>query len=313
MFESLLISLLAIVWSPPSTTESPTRVVATTGMIGDLVQRIGGEDVSVDVLVGPGVDPHLYKPTRSDMAKLRRADLILANGLHLEGRMTNALDRAGDGDRMVLVVGDAIPKSSLLRDDASDEMDPHVWMSPAVWAETIDPVRDALVNIRPDRAEAFERRAALYREELAKLDAYARQVLASVPENARILVTAHDAFGYLGKTYGIDVVGIQGISTESEAGVQDIGRLVDLIVDREVPAVFVESTVPSRSVEALIAGAKSRGQAVRIGGSLYSDAMGARGTYPGTYVGMIDHNVTTIARALGGTAPATGMAGRLAP
>ena len=192
-------------------------------------------------------------------------------------------------------------------------MDPHLWMAPTVWAETIAPIETALAAARPDDAALFAANATRYRESLLRLHAYATTVLSSIPESARVLVTAHDAFAYLGRTYDIDVVGIQGISTESEAGVRDIGRLVDLIVERRIPAVFVESTVPPRSVEALVAGAKAQGQTVRIGGSLHSDAMGAKGTYPGTYIGMIDHNVTTIARALGGTAPATGMAGRLTP
>ena len=227
--------------------------------------------------------------------------------------MSDALDRARSAGRTVLVLGDAVPPGSLIRDEDTDEIDPHLWMAPLVWIETIDPVRKALTDLRPEQAKSFEQSAAEYRRTLEALDAYARGVLTSIPPSARVLVTAHDAFAYLGKTYGIEVVGIQGISTESEAGVRDIERIVELLVSRKIPAVFVESTVPSRSVEALVAGAKAKGQTVRIGGSLFSDAMGAQGTYEGTYTGMIDHNATTIARALGGTAPATGMTGKLAP
>ena len=310
---SIIAVLVSIITTAGPVASEPVQVVATTGMIGDLVRAVGGEDVSVDVLVGPGIDPHLYKPTRSDIAKLRGADLVVANGLHLEGRMSDALDRARSAGRTVLVLGDAVPPGSLIRDEDTDEIDPHLWMAPLVWIETIDPVRKALTDLRPEQAKSFEQSAAEYRRTLEALDAYARGVLTSIPKSARVLVTAHDAFAYLGKTYGIEVVGIQGISTESEAGVRDIERIVELLVSRKIPAVFVESTVPSRSVEALVAGAKAKGQTVRIGGSLFSDAMGAQGTYEGTYTGMIDHNATTIARALGGTAPATGMTGKLAP
>ena len=307
---AILTILVATLASEPPTPD-PIRVVATTGMIGDVVEAIGGDRVDVDVLVGAGVDPHLYKPTRSDLAKLRGAGLIVSNGLHLEGRMSNALDRAAAAGRTVLVLGETIPKSLLIRDPDTGEDDPHLWMSPSIWMSTIAPIRDALTERRPNEAETFAKNAASFKETLQTLDAYARTTLSSIPESSRVLVTAHDAFGYLGRTYGIEVVGIQGISTESEAGVRDIARIVDLLTTRNVPAVFVESTVPPRSVEALVAGAKARGREVRIGGRLFSDAMGDRGTYEGTYVGMIDHNVTTIARALGGRAPATGMMGRL--
>ena len=310
---SIIAVIISLITTAGPVASEPVQVVATTGMIGDLVRAVGGEDVSVDVLVGPGIDPHLYKPTRSDIAKLRSADLVVANGLHLEGRMSDALDRVRSAGGTVLVLGDAVPTESLIRDKDTDEIDPHLWMAPLVWIETIDPVCKALTGLRPEQAKSFEENAANYRRSLQALDAYARGALASIPKSARVLVTAHDAFAYLGKTYDIEVVGIQGISTESEAGVQDIERIVELLVTRKIPAVFVESTIPSRSVEALVAGAKAKGQTVRIGGSLFSDAMGAQGTYEGTYTGMIDHNATTIARALGGTAPATGMSGKLAP
>jgi manganese/zinc/iron transport system substrate-binding protein len=185
-------------------------------------------------------------------------------------------------------------------------------MDPSAWAKTIDVVRDALIELDPAHAEDYRSNAEAYRTALAELDAYAERVLATVPAERRILITAHDAFNYLGRRYDFEVQGIQGISTESEAGLRRVEELVDVLVERAIPAVFIETTIPARGVQALIAGAADRGHEVAIGGALYSDAMGAPGSYEGTYLGMIDHNVTTIARALGGQAPAGGLNGRLA-
>ncbi|XHC25605.1 MAG: metal ABC transporter solute-binding protein, Zn/Mn family [Phycisphaerales bacterium] len=212
----------------------------------------------------------------------------------------------------MFAVAEALDERYLMpADDTEKEFDPHVWMDPAVWARVVDEVRDALVEIDPEGVEGYRANAAAYRERVEAIDTYAGAVLASVPENQRVLVTAHDAFKYFGRRFGFEVVGIQGISTQSEAGVRDIERLVDLLVDRQVGAVFVESTVSERNVRALIAGAAAKGHSVVIGGELFSDAMGDAGTYEGTYIGMIDHNVTRIARALGGEAPDGGFQGKL--
>jgi manganese/zinc/iron transport system substrate-binding protein len=210
-------------------------------------------------------------------------------------------------------VADEVPQD-LLRTHPTypDRFDPHVWMDPALWTTVSETVQRALDAAAPDRAAAHAAEADAFRAEIAALDTYSRQVLMTVPEQARVLVTAHDAFGYFGRAYGFEVLGIQGISTESEAGLARIGELVDLLVARGIGAVFVESSVSDRSMRALVEGAAAKGHAVVIGGELYSDAMGPDGTYEGTYIGMIDHNVTTIARALGGAAPAQGMSGRLA-
>jgi len=291
----------------------PYTIVATTGMVADVARNVAGERAEVIQLMGSGVDPHLYKPTRSDMQRLLRADVIFYNGLLLEGKMTDALIRAATAGKKVYAVTELLDEQYLLEPEQFDGLyDPHVWMDPGAWTKTVGVVRDKLSAFDPDGTDQYAANAGAYAEKLSELDAYAKQVLESVPADQRVLVTAHDAFNYFGRRYDYEVVGIQGISTESEAGVQDIERLVDLLVERKIRAVFVESTVSQRNIKALLAGAKARGHEVVIGGELFSDAMGKPGTYKGTYIGMIDHNVTTIARALGGEPPDGGMNGKLA-
>ncbi len=294
-------------------TEGPLNIVATTGMVADAVRAVAGDRAEVTALMGPGVDPHLYKPTRADIASVMGADAVFYSGLLLEGKMTDVLVRAATAGRPVHAVTELIDESSLLEPEAfAGHYDPHVWMDPTAWRSAVAVVRDKLTELDPGGAPEFAANADAYTSRLDELDEYAQRILTTVPERSRVLVTAHDAFNYFGVRYGYEVVGIQGISTESEAGVRDIERLVSLIVDRGVAAVFVESTVSKRNIQALVAGAGARGHEVAVGGSLFSDAMGAPGTYEGTYVGMIDHNVTTIARALGGQAPPGGLNGRLA-
>ena len=296
----------------PSLVDERLSIVCTVGMITDVVRNVASDRAEVRGLLGEGVDPHLYKPTRSDIAILMGADVVFYNGLLLEGKMTDALVRAATAGRKVFAVTEHIDEAYLLEpEEFEGHEDPHVWMDPSAWAKAVEVVKDTLAELDPANATAYRGNARAYLDALGALDRYASGVLGSVPGDQRVLVTAHDAFNYFGKRYGYEVVGIQGISTESEAGVRDIERLVDLIVGRGLRAVFVESTVADRNVRALIAGCRSRRHEVVIGGSLFSDAMGAPGTYEGTYVGMIDHNVTTIARALGGEAPARGMSGRL--
>jgi manganese/zinc/iron transport system substrate-binding protein len=290
----------------------PLTVVATTGMIADAARRVGGDLVEVRALMGPGVDPHAYRQTRSDIVAMAHADLVLSHGLYLEAQMENFLrGLAAEGN--VVAVAESLPRELLrAHDDYADKFDPHVWMDPDLWAGVVLSVRDALIATRPEGEAAFRANAEAHLAEIAGLAGYAGGVLATVPPEARVLVTAHDAFSYFGAAYGFEVVGIQGISTESEAGLRRVSDLVDLLVSRRVGAVFVESSVSDRNIRALIEGVAAKGHQVVIGGELYSDAMGEAGSYEGTYLGMIDHNATTIARALGGTAPAGGMAGRLA-
>lgn len=314
----LVLSLIGVLVAPQaqasaSTGEEPGfTIVATTGMVADTVRQIAGDRAEVIGLMGSGVDPHLYKPTRSDIMKIRKADVIFYNGLLLEGKMTDALISAATSGKKVYAVTELLDEGYLLEPEEFEGLyDPHVWMDPDAWGQAAAAVRDKLVEFDPDGASAYEANFGRFSEDLMSLNDYAKNALESVPEGQRVLVTAHDAFNYFGKCFGYEVVGIQGISTESEAGVRDIEKLVDLLVDREIGAVFVESTVSERNINALIAGAKSRGHEVVIGGELFSDAMGDEGTYEGTYIGMIDHNVTTIARALGGEAPEDGLNGKL--
>ncbi|MCB9842370.1 MAG: zinc ABC transporter substrate-binding protein [Phycisphaeraceae bacterium] len=293
-------------------TRTAVTIVCTTGMIADAARNIAAEHATVTALMGTGVDPHLYKPTRSDMALIAQADIVFYNGLHLEGKMIDALQRAASSGRRVFPVAEHIDASQLLSPAAfQGAHDPHIWMSPPLWSRAVEDIRDRLIEHDPDHAPDYTANARRYLDQLAQLDAYANRVIASIPESSRVLVTAHDAFNYMGRQYNLEVVGIQGISTESEAGVRDIERIVDLLVNRKIKAVFVETTVAERNIKALIAGAAQQSHTVIIGGSLYSDAMGAENTYEGTYIGMIDHNLTTIARALGGDAPPRGMNGQL--
>ncbi|MFN3208806.1 MAG: metal ABC transporter solute-binding protein, Zn/Mn family [Roseovarius sp.] len=307
-----LLSATALSATPVRAQSTRPSVVATTGMIADAAARVGGEAVEVRALMGPGVDPHSYRQTRTDILAAIQADLVLWHGLYLEAQMEEFLLKLGDRATAV-PVGESVPREKrIANEDYADKFDPHVWMVPDLWMYVVDGVRDALTSVAPDRAEGFAANAAAYRAELTALGEYARTALASVPKPARVLLSAHDAFGYFGASYGFEVIGIQGISTESEAGLNRISALVDMLVERGIGAVFVETSVSDRNVRALIEGAAARGHEVRIGGALFSDAMGEPGTYEGTYLGMIDHNATTIARALGGDVPARGMQGKLA-
>ncbi len=284
-------------------------IVATIGMIGEPLSVIAGEHADVKTLLGEGVDPHLYRPTATDIRKLRRADIIISNGLTLEAQLEQPIEQLSRR-AATLAIGEALADDLLLPYD-NGPGDPHIWMDPKLWRQALSAAVELIAGRDPAHADQYRRNAAAYFGRLDALEAYADQAMASIPEDARRLVTAHDAFSYFGERFGIEVHGIQGISTESEAGLLAIEGLVDLLVDKQVPAVFVETSVSDRHVRALIEGAAARGAEVRIGGSLFSDAMGAPGTYEGTYIGMIDHNVTTIARALGGVAPEPGLNGRL--
>ena len=286
-------------------------VVATTGMIADTARAIGGDHVDVRALMGPGVDPHAYRQTRSDIVAMTRADLVLWHGLYLEAQMEEFFEDLGRR-RMVVAVAEAMPRNLLLaHEDYDNRFDPHVWMDPDLWRHVAAEIRDALAEVDPENAAFYLASAESFLTELDTVSAYAREALASVPEDSRVLLTAHDAFNYFGQAYGFEVLGIQGISTESEAGLVRIAELVDLLVARNIRAVFVESSVSDRNIRALIEGAAARGHEVRIGGELFSDAMGEPGSYEGTYIGMIDHNVTIITRSLGGNAPERGMSGQL--
>ncbi len=320
---AILLSALILLVSCGPSPESPPReavekgayrVAATVGMIADLVRQVAGDRAEVMGLIGEGVDPHLYKPTSADVKTLQAADVIFYNGLMLEGKMTDALLRVARNGKPVHAVTETIlDQGDYVLTDEREHYDPHVWMDVKGWSRAAGVIADALSAFDPENEAYYRENAKVLLADLERLDRYTVKVLASIPESQRVLVTAHDAFNYFGRSYGIEVRGIQGISTESEAGVKDVEDLVEFLVERKIPAVFVETSVSDKNVRAIIEGALSQGHEVVIGGSLYSDAMGPAGTYEGTYIGMIDHNVTTIARALGGEAPENGLNGKLSP
>ncbi len=282
----------------PDFSQRPVKAVATIGQIADVVGVVGGEYVDVEALMGPGVDPHLYKASEADVATLGEADVVFYNGLHLEGKMGDVLEQLAE-QRPVIAVTEDIPRDQLRETPAfQGNFDPHVWFDATLWAKAVDRVARALVELDPAHADAYEANAAAYRVELEKLDAYAMEQIASIPAERRVLVTAHDAFGYFGRRYGIEVVGLQGISTETEAGIDDVQRIAKLIADRKIKAMFVETSVSPRTIEAVQAAVRDMGGEVAIGGQLYSDAMGEAGTPEGTYLGMFRHNVDTVVAAL---------------
>jgi manganese/zinc/iron transport system substrate-binding protein len=288
------------------------KVVSTTGMIADTARRIGGAHVEVQALMGSGVDPHAYRQTRSDITAMTRADLVLWHGLYLEAQMEEFLVKLARR-RTSVAVAEVMPRDLLLsHEDYDGRFDPHVWMVPTFWMHVAHDVARVLSEARPELADEFATNLTLFKTELVKLQSYGETAMASVPKDARVLLSAHDAFGYFGRAFDMEVIGIQGISTESEAGLNRISTLVDMLVQRKIGAAFVESSVSDRNIRALIEGAAAQDHTVAIGGELFSDAMGEDGTYEATYIGMIDHNITTIARALGGTVPDLGMNGKLA-
>ena len=281
-------------------------------MVSDITRQVVGSRGDVVGLMEAGGDPHLFKPTSGHAKQLHIADVVFYSGLMLEGRMGETFTQLQRSGKPVFAVTESLDKDYLQSPPHfAGHYDPHVWMDVKAWSLCVEHVAESLAKFDSVNAAEYRTNAAKYRAELAKLDEYVRTVIASIPESQRVLVTAHDAFEYFSRAYGIGVRSVQGVSTEAEAGVRDVNQLVDFLVERKLPAIFVESSVNPKNIQAVIEGAKSRGVTVRVGGELFSDAMGAEGTYEGTYVGMIDHNATLIARALGGTAPVRGMNGNL--
>lgn len=278
-----------------SDADSQIKVVTTTSILADAVREIGGDAVSVESLMGPGVDPHLFKATAGDLARLQSAEVVLFHGLHLEAKLADVL--AEIRAPVVLAVAEQLPASDLMR-VADGVVDPHVWFDVKLWRGTARPIAQALAQADPERAAVFDARAAAFELELDTLDAEVRLSLERVPQDRRIIVTAHDAFSYFGRAYGFEVHGLQGISTAAEAGIADVSQLADFIVQRRVPALFIESSVSPRSIQALQEAVRARGWQVTIGGELYSDSLGSPGSEAATYTGMIRANVRTIAQSL---------------
>lgn len=281
--------------------DRPLRVVCTTAQVADIIKNIGGEDVEVDTLMGDGVDPHLFTVAAGDVRRLRAADIVFYNGLHLEGRLADVLhDLAKKKPSLAVTAGLLRDHPEVLRtpEEFEGAHDPHVWLDVSLWKLCAEYVSEQLCELDPDRADAYRAREKTYTDELAVLDAECRERMAAIPDERRVLVTAHDAFGYFGVAYDIEVRGLQGISTADEADLVTLSALVDLLVERGVKAVFVESSVSEKYVRALVEGCAAEKHVVLIGGELYSDAMGPDDTPEGTYVGMVRHNVDTIVNAL---------------
>ena len=300
VFVLIMVTGLLLAASPVA---AEVRVVATTTVVADLVRQVGGERVSVESLMADGVDPHSYRATPRDADRLLRADLIVASGLHLEGKLAQLLERLSRR-RQVVAVAEAVPEAKLLP-IGNGLFDPHVWFDAALWSHCPAAVAEALAKLDAAGAAGYQQRADAYAARLQRLDAEVRSRLAGIPSARRVLITAHDAFRYFGRAYGLEVVGVQGTSTESEAGLADMNRLVELVVSRGIPAVFVETSVADRNVTALREGAAARGQQLTLGGRLYSDSLGPAGSGGDTLERALLANVETIVAALGGAASAT--------
>jgi manganese/zinc/iron transport system substrate-binding protein len=274
-------------------------ITATTGMITDVVREVGGEYVEVSGLMGAGIDPHLYKASQGDVKKLDEADIIFYNGLHLEGKMAEMFE-ALEKRKPTVAVSSYLKEEQLhaAPGQGTGSHDPHIWFNVKLWISATEVIRDTLAEKDAAHADYYKERAAAYMKELEELDRYAKEQIALIPEESRILVTAHDAFGYFGEAYGLTVTGLQGMNTMSEYGSKDVSKLRDYLVEKKIKAVFIESSVPKKSIESVIEGARQLGHEVKIGGELFSDAMGDEGTEEGTYIGMVKHNVDTIVAAL---------------
>lgn len=284
-----------------SNSSGKLNVVTTTGMIGDIVKNVGSDHVEVISLMGPGVDPHLYKASEGDVTRLQSANLIFYNGLHLEAQMGEVIEKMNEFGVKTVAVTDMIDRSLLNASPTYvDQFDPHVWFDVSLWMKAVEQVRETLTEVDPAHASEYEANAEAYLNQLEELHQYVLTQAETIPVEKRVLITAHDAFNYFGEAYGFEVRGLQGISTEAQAGTADVQELVSFIVERQIPAIFVESSVPQRNIEAVQAAVQDQGFNVVIGGSLFSDAMGTAGTPEGTYIGMVTHNIDTIVSALSG-------------
>lgn len=290
LFFLLVISLFASV-----SVAKPVNVVATTGMIADLAINIGQDKVSVVSLMGSGVDPHLYKATQGDLRRLQNADIIFYNGLHLEGKMQNIFNKLAK-KKPVFAVTENLDHGQIMEADGAH--DPHVWFDVSIWHHAAKEVLARLVELDSNNKNFYQSNAEVYLAKLEELHVWTGKQIGLIPQSQRMLITAHDAFGYFGRAYGLEVRGLQGVSTASEFGLNDIKVLKRVIIKRKIKAVFVESSVPKKFLQSLVSGVKAEGGRLRIGGELFSDAMGLKGTEEGTYIGMVKHNVNTIVNAL---------------
>jgi manganese/zinc/iron transport system substrate-binding protein len=278
--------------------DSEIKIVCTTGMLGDLVQNLIGTQAEVISLMGPGVDPHLYKASQGDLKKLSEADIIIYNGLHLEGKMGEIFKKLSNR-KTILVAADAIDQDLLINSsDFQGAYDPHIWFDLQLWKKVATHLAQELSEEKAFKADSIQYRLEQYAFKLDSLDEWVKEQILQIDSSKRVLITAHDAFGYFGKAYQIEVKGLQGISTVSEYGLKDVSNLVNFISERGIRSVFVESSVSDRALKAVVEGCKSKGHAVQIGGTLYSDAMGEAGSTEGNYLGMVQHNVNTVVEGL---------------
>jgi manganese/zinc/iron transport system substrate-binding protein len=279
----------------------PLYAVCTIGQVTEMVQRVGGEHVKAEGIMGPGVDPHLYTAVASDISRLSKADVIFYNGLHLEGRMAELFVKMAR-TRPALAVTERLQEREDKRlrtpPDFEGLHDPHVWHDPMMWADCVTDVAEMLAEFDPPHAEDYRKNAEAYRKEIQELNQFCRDELATIPKERRVLVTAHDAFGYFGAAYDIEVFGLKGISTEEEKDLAHQEEIQRMLIERKVPAVFVETAVAARTVESLVEPARAAGHELKIGGELYADALGPADSDAATYAGMIRHNVRTITEAL---------------
>jgi manganese/zinc/iron transport system substrate-binding protein len=277
---------------------SKPYIVVTTTLLADAIQNIVKDSAEVVSIMGPGVDPHLYKASLGDLRKFMKADYIFYQGLHLEGKMAEVLEKLGR-TKSVTALGNKLPPNLIHQPVVGGNFpDPHIWFDVSLWKEVVLIARDVLIEQKPEAADYYRLNADTYAKELDSLDSYVRSQIHSIPENKRVLITAHDAFSYFGRAYNIEVMGLQGISTQAEFGLRDVSNLVNLIVDRDIQAVFVETSVSDKALRAVVEGVANKKKKVIIGGLLYTDALGAKGTPEGTYTGMITYNVNTITKAL---------------
>jgi manganese/zinc/iron transport system substrate-binding protein len=298
-----LIAMAVLVWAFAAAQGAPLQVATTVGMIADVVSEVGDDCVEVTSIMGSGVDPHVYQASARDVRTFSQAEVIFYAGYSLEGQLGEVLAGFSSRKPTIAVSPQAIDPGSLITTQDVYGVDPHVWMDVSLWARTAPVVGETLAELRPDCADRIRANVARYLGELEALHEWVTRAVAAIPEGNRILVTAHDAFSYYGRAYGIEVAGIQGISTESEAGVADIRAMARVVAERKVPAVFIESTINPRTIQAVVNAAAQQGHRVRIGAELYSDAMGEQGTAGGTYIGMIYENTAAIVADLGGTLP----------
>ncbi|MCU0383373.1 MAG: zinc ABC transporter substrate-binding protein [Cyclobacteriaceae bacterium] len=292
-----ILALLVLSCTPKqNNTSSALTITTTTGMLADAVKNIVKDKAEVISLMGPGVDPHLYKATQGDLARLTEADLVFYNGLHLEGKMAEVLEKLSK-TKHVVAVGENI-QAEKLRNTEDGVADPHIWFDVMLWKEAVQIIANTLQQTDTVNALFYKTNTTNYLKQLDSLDTFVRKELQAIPENQRVLITAHDAFGYFGKAYNVEVHGLQGISTVSEFGLNDVKELTDFIINKKIKAIFVESSVSERSIQAVVEGCRAKSWPVTIGGSLFSDAMGNANTPEGTYIGMVKHNASTIANAL---------------